>query len=256
MRRKNLYFRKFGFELEFSTQFDDVEPIVKRLLGRVYNKKKITISKVFGDDNNHFRKWELKYDGSTESELTTPISTLKNFSKISKIIQGLKEKNLKITQKDSVHVHMQANDVPKHNIIAAWIQIESAILQCFPKHRRNNSYCEKIIKNKRYDKISDFFIKAEDESFNHHSIVSLQYYPERKTVEFRVMEGNLNQEDIKAWIRFCMIFLHYAKTIDPVEIICDKVKNKMNLDKMMAMMSIEDQLVIEFLERRKKLFRS
>ena len=253
--RKNQYFRRFGFELEFSTQFDDVEAIIKQIIPKIYGKNKLIINSSYEICNEKFKKWELKRDGSTECELTTPISTSKDFTQLKNTLDEIKNKKIKVTRKDSVHVHMQADDVPKHNIIAAWIQIEPIILQFFPKHRRNNSFCEKIIKNRKYQKISDFFIKAEAKSFNHHSIVSLNYYLQRETVEFRIMEGNTSFEDVKAWIKFLMIFLEYAKNIDPVEIICKKINKKMNIKKMIDLLNINDREVIDFLERRKEEFR-
>jgi hypothetical protein len=257
INKKPIYFRKFGFELEFSTPFDDVAKIVKPLILRIYGPKMLSIDQLFNNsNNNHFKKWELKYDGSTECEITTPISTMKKFDDIEKVVTSIKNKNIQVTHKDSVHVHMQANDAPKHNIIAAWIQIEATLLNCFPKHRRNNTYCEKLIGEKeRKHKISDFFINAEEESFNHHSIVSLQYYDERKTVEFRMMEGNLNANEIKQWVKFCMLFLNYAAKIDPVQIICTEKKGKMKLDDMIELLRIEDKEVITFLILREKMFK-
>jgi hypothetical protein len=255
--KKAIYFRRFGFELEFSTPFDEVKKIIKPLILRTYGPKMLSIDQLFNDsNNNHFKKWELKYDGSTECEITTPISIIKNFDKIEKVINIIKNKNVKISDKDSVHVHMQANDVPKHNIIAAWIQIEATLLNCFPKHRRNNTYCEKLIgENEKKHKISDFFINTEEEAFNHHSIASLQYYDERKTVEFRMMEGNLNPNEIKQWVKFCMLFLNYAAKIDPVKIICEEKKGKLKLDNMIELLRIEDKEVIEFLILREKMFK-
>jgi hypothetical protein len=150
---------------------------------------------------------------------------------------------------------MQANDVPKHNIIAAWIQIEKTILKCFPKHRRSNDYCQKLIHWKRYKKMSDFFIDAENEAEAHHAILSLNYYGSRKTVEFRVMEGNISVNDIKPWVKFCMLFLNYARKIDPVEVICKKTKPQMNMSELIDLLNIRDSEVKKFLKRREKQFK-
>jgi len=255
MKKKNpLYYRKFGFELEFSSKFEIVLKYVKTIIPQVYGKDKLHIENQgthVVDDK--FKKWEFKYDGSTECELTTLISTLNDFTKLEHVLEKLNQKSIDITKHDSVHVHMQANDVPKHNIIAAWIQIEKGIMKCFPKHRRHNSYCQKLIHGKKYKKISDFFIKAEDESKEHHAILSLNYYQERKTVEFRIMEGNININLIRPWVKFCMLFLNYAKHVDPIKIICGRRRLRTNVKEIIELMRIKDKDVIEFLELRQKM---
>lgn len=257
-KRKSLlkpYHRKFGFELEFSSKFEEVLHHVKSIIPRIYGKNKTLIEGGTRVLDDNYGKWGFKYDGSTECELTTPISTIKDFPKITKVLTKLSEKNISTTVKDSVHVHMQANDIPEHNIIAAWIQIENAIMKCFPKHRRNNSYCAKLIHGKNYKKMSDFFIKAEAESEDHHAMLSLNYYDQRKTVEFRIMEGNIDINTIKPWIMFCMLFLNYARTIDPVEVICKKLKLTLTIEEMIELLNITDEEVLNFIHRRSKMFK-
>ena len=255
--KSSTYFRKFGFELEFSSKFEYVKNIVQSIIPKIYGKKSLKIENGTCVLDDNFNKWEFKFDGSTECELTTPISTIKDFPKIEKVVNELKTKKIDITKKDSVHVHMQANDVHYHNIIAAWIQIEQAIIKCFPKHRRNNeTYCHKLIHGKNYKKISDFFMKAESESSDHHAILSLNYYYDRKTVEFRIMEGNIDINTIKPWVKFCMLFLNYARDIDPVKIICDKQKPKTNIQDIIELLNIADEEVIEFLISRTKKYRN
>jgi hypothetical protein len=252
-RPKSKYFRKFGFELEFSTPIKKTKKIIKKIITKTYKRNMLDIEESYGSGAREYKKWELKLDGSTECELTTPISTIHNFKTITKILNELSQNKLEITNRDSVHVHMQANDVPKHNIIAAWILLEKVIMSCFPHHRRDNTYCQKLI-NKRYKKISDFFIDAEQESDDHHAILSLNYYSQRKTVEFRIMEGNLDPNDILPWVKFCMLFLNYAKNIDPIEIICNN-KPKININDIIDLLNIRDREVSDFLIRRQKTFK-
>lgn len=248
------YFRKFGFELEFSSKFDDVKGKARAIISKIYGKNKFKTEDDAFMAHTSFTKWIFKLDASTGCELTTPISRFNDFKKIEKVLGKLKELRLKITHSDSVHVHMQANDVPKHNIIAAWLQIEKGIMKCFPIHRRNNvTYCHKLIHGKKYKKIADFFIDAEDESGAHHSILNLYYYDERKTIEFRLMEGNTNINLVRPWVKFCMLFLNYAKNIDPVKIICEKEKLKTTTKDIIELMNIEDSEVIAFLVERGKI---
>lgn len=249
------FFRKFGFELEFSTPMNEAEKVIKAAILKSYGKNQFIKSGLVYGSEHKYKKWEFKYDGSTETELTTPISSYEHFKKISEVLDLLYQTDLKITEKDSVHVHMQANDVPKHNIIAAWIQIEKCIMNCFPKHRRNNNYCQKLLHWSKSKKIPEFFMKAEEESEEHHAIISLNYYNNRKTVEFRIMEGNIDKKDILNWVKFCMLFLNYAKNVDPIEIICKKTNLQLKLNQMIELLNIEDDGVIEFLERRTEQFK-
>ena len=261
MKTKTPFFRRFGIEFEFSTPMKEAKKLIRNIFARVYKAKghNLISNNISYSCDASYKKWELKYDGSTEIELTTPISKLRNFNKINQILallyNNLCNNRLKLTNNDSAHLHMQANDVPKHNIIAAWIQIEKTILKCFPEHRRDNNYCQKLIHWKRYKKISDFFIDAEIESNAHHAILSLNYYGSRKTVEFRIMEGNVDSHDIQPWVKFCMLFLNYAKKVDPIEIICNEAQPKLTIDEMITLLNIKDKEVIGFLKRREAHFK-
>jgi len=149
---------------------------------------------------------------------------------------------------------MQANKITEHQLITAWLQIEKIIIKCFPKHRRNNTYCYRLIHKKKYRKISDLLIEAEKEAQDHHAIFSLCYYNTRKTVEFRIMEGNINIQDIQPWVKFCMLFLNYAQTIDPIQIICNTKQSIKNLQQLIKLLNIQDNEIIKFLKERKKKF--
>jgi len=244
-----IYSRRFGCEFEFSSPFDDIEKVLKTIIPK--NKLKAEKTWYLSSKN---KQWHLKTDATTESELATPISTLKDLPKIKKILDALKEAKISITQADSTHMHIETKDVPKHNIITAWIQIEKAILKCLPKHRRNNTYCQKLIQPHQND-IARFLMKAENVAQEHHSILSLYYYDERKTIEFRGCEGSYDIKTVENWLKFYMNFLNYAKKIDPVQIICDSHQIKTSLIDVMNLLQIKDKHIVDFLDERGTRFK-
>jgi spore coat polysaccharide biosynthesis protein SpsF (cytidylyltransferase family) len=113
-----IYSRRFGCEFEFSSPFEDVEKVLKSVL----SEKQLKVEKNWYLSSKN-KEWHLKTDATTESELATPICTFKDFPKIKKVLDKLKKAKISITNSDSIHVHMEAKDVPKHNIIVAWIQM-------------------------------------------------------------------------------------------------------------------------------------
>ena len=110
-------------------------------------------------------------------------------------------------------------------MVIGWLIIEKGIIRCFPKHRRKNNFCEKLGDGKKHN-IGLLFEKAYGIAENHHSILSLYHYDQRKTIEFRVCEGTNNSETIENWIKFCYLFLNYCKNMDVIEVLKKDIGNK------------------------------
>jgi len=250
----NRYWRKFGCEFEFSTSFKDMESIVQNAVYSAYGYNKVQIVDAYPESTSK-TKWILKKDQSTGSELTTPISKYSDFPHIKDVINHIASKDVKITKSDSVHIHVQADDVPRNNIIAAWLQIEPAIRKCYPNHRQKNKYCEKVMKwNRRNCKdLSPFFKKAKSTSEYHNSAMSLFHYDEWKTVEFRMGEGSVNPSAIKMFVGFYMMFLNYAAEIDPVDVLYDDANNY-EIDYVLDMIGIKNASMVKFFNQRYKEF--
>jgi len=111
--------RKFGIELEFSSEFDAIKNVIKNVIQKVYGYNKLYIKKgVFKSISG--KKWILKEDHSTAAELTAPASSFSDLHNIMKVIKYLKKSaKCKITDKDSMHIHISANNVLSDNLIAA-----------------------------------------------------------------------------------------------------------------------------------------
>lgn len=217
------YFRKFGVEFEFSTPLNEMRNILKYEIPKVYGPNSLIIKKSDLSSINN-KQWHLKKDRSTECELTTPISKPSDIPKIKSVLNKISKHDIKITKYDSMHIHIEAEDIPFRNLIAAWLQIEPTIVKCYPKTRQTNKYyCERLANKKPpQGRIANFFEKAEDIALDHSSSMSLFHYSKRKTAEFRLGEGSCDATIMENFVKFYMLFCNYASEIDPIEIVCSK----------------------------------
>jgi hypothetical protein len=232
------YNRKFGCEFEFSTKFETLSELIHGIIPQIYGPDSILARNMFFKSVKNIR-WHLKSDATTECELVTPISNYEDLGKIRKVLKKLNKHYIRITKHDSVHVHMDAEDISKRQIIAAWMQIEPIIMKCFPKHRHNNEYCIPLMKPN--SSIAELFLEAEDDVANHHSILSLANYKNRGIVEFRICHGTIDPDFITGLVKFYMIFLRYAKSMDPIDMICGPPIS--DLDEIFRRMGIRCKLI-------------
>jgi hypothetical protein len=247
-----IYGRPFGFELEFSTPIDKLADIMRKIVPPGQLKIKPNMC-------NKYRHWQIVHDYTTESELVSPILKYSDMPDIQRIIGKLKKSSLKITKKDSFHLHVYAGDVPEDNIIIAWLSIEHIIKKCFPRHRRKSEWAESLMEHySKNKKIADFFADAVLKSKDHSVILSLQHYRgrNRHTVEFRLFEGTIDFENIENWIKFCMIFLNYAKKIKVVDKIISNSEKLKDLDDLIKEMKLSKYpKVMKWLEKRLKKYK-
>ena len=243
----------FGCEFEYSTDFNTLSPIIKKSIRDIYGDKKLIVKEQHYLSTNNKVRWHLKTDVTTASELTTPISKLENLTSIIKIVKLIKKNNVKITNNDSIHVHVSVKGIPINQIICLWLLIEHTIIKCFKKHRRNNQHCEKLNtkKNKIIEKV---FPDSFAVSMNHHAIVSTAYHPDRETVEFRVCHGTLDTDFIKNWIVFCLLFVERAKNIDILKIKKRNVSEINTPEQIIQELNIKNKSVQNFLKQNFNLY--
>lgn len=230
----SIYGRKFGFELEFSTEIDRVSDICREIIG----DRKL---KILPDSCDNYHHWQLINDFTTMSELVSPIMTFRDMPEIRRIVHALERKGVSITKKDSFHLHIWAGDVPEENIVAAWLTIEKCIKKCFPMHRRKSTWAESLMENCSKKKIiAEIFKNACCKSHDHSVTLSLQHHRDRgrNTVEFRLSEGTLDMYDIERWLKFCMLFLNYAKNIRVLDKILEKVSRIQNVNQLAVEMRL------------------
>lgn len=254
---RKIFWRKFGCEFELSSSFEDVSNSVKKIIPKIYGDNKLYSKQRFYRSVNN-NKWNLKTDATTYCELATPVSFFEDLPKIKKVLALMKKDKLEITENDSVHIHMQANDLDKNHIIAAWMQIERAIMRCYPKHRRSgNTYTQEIMEYRGTKKrIAEFFLEAAEASSEHHRDISLTYFDNKKTVEFRLGEGTLDGHIVSMFIKFYAYFLKYAKMINPVEVICQEGTIAENAFDMLKLLEIRDSNIRNFITMREEKYKN
>lgn len=212
--------RLIGVEAEFSSAFPTVEEIITPLFRRSPNFKIEHHTMVESSPSD----WVLKKDGSTETEFTSPAITIKSpqYKKLKKVFTVLNDKGVFVTKNDGLHIHMDVRDLEAELIFASWLLIERSVMQMFPTNRKRyetrlgkKAYAARWIRssNSKNKKVGDYFIKYWDSAQNEkYSSLSLRNYNINKTVEFRVMEGTINFDDIDCWVRFLLTFMENVKT--------------------------------------------
>ena len=249
--KKNPLFKyKFGCEFEYSTPWQQTLDMVKPIIKKVYGSNCINANNSYFESINN-KKWDLKLDGTTECELCTPVSKYSDLTKICKVIGSL---DTKITESDSLHVHVDCGKIEKYAILAGWLKYEDVIFHLFPEHRRkNDSYCAKLIeKGKKQDLIAQFFENAVKECESHYT--ALSFSQTKRTIEFRIAEGTKDPVFVYAWVNFLLYFVEYCSKLDPTVAICKHIKEP-NLQQMISDLNIYDPKVIEWLEARRSKFR-
>jgi hypothetical protein len=248
----NIRDRNFGYEFETSTPLDDLKKIAKPIIESVYGKRRFRCSsQADPTENNNF--WHLKIEPSSETELCTPISTTGDLTKIAKVASLLKKEGVKITDSDSLHVHVSAEDVDPRVVLATWIQYESAIKNCFPQRRwkeSKNAFNVEFIKYKgEKRKVADFLQDALYDSEFGNCLLNFEHYKKRKTIEFRISEGTLEEDHVKNWAKFCIYFVNKCKSFDAFSMLCNNV-NKECAFSLSNDFSIKDNNLINWIKDR------
>lgn len=245
--------RKFGCEFEFSTPLDSV---IKKLKDYFPRNKVDSTNRWHKSINN--TKWHIKFDGSTESEITTPVSTLNDLDDICNFLKYTKLKKMKVTKKDGLHIHLQATGISERRLVAAWLCVETLFFDLVPRYRRMREHCSPVWSkceieydnNSRdiEDVIDDALIICKD----HHVAFSIERFDGKThTVEIRIAEGSNDPKFVKSWILLCLAFMEWCKR--------KKYKELVDIRKLsFSQMTQEFQLqpeIVSVLRKRFKKFR-
>lgn len=259
-------YRNFGCEFEFSTDYNDMLQIANPIIKEIYGNNRLKAEKGWYKSHNNFKRWHLKLDSSTLSELCTPVSTFSDIDNITQVLSKIGEnEKVQITKNDSFHVHMDVGDLDMEPILVLWMKYEKVIFSLFPKHRRNNKiYCGRSIPNDRSKKDAALYLKdAIDNTMDHHSAISFYFFKRhikskrivRNTVEFRLGEGTTDPVFIRNWVLFLNVFLNHCQNIkvsDVVQILCERIiDNDMDgLKLMIKELGVKDLLLKKWLNKR------
>ena len=246
-----IFDRKFGFELETSTEMETIEKV---LAGVIPSNRLCRTTGASG-----FGKWKLEYDYTTESEIVSPVLTMADLPEVKTLLEGLKNHKVSLTRNDSMHLHMYAGDISREHMVVAWMTIESVLKKCFPLHRRKAEYAEPLMTTRSRNRmVSSYYKDAEQKSSEHKSAISFEHLDDRNrhTVEFRLFEGTLKYENVENWVKFCHLFLNYSKKIKFVDKITEKTNILRSLDEMFVELKIEKyKKICRWLENRHEIYK-
>lgn len=226
--------RKFGFELEYDTNWDDLEKVIRDIIRKYYGPYRIYCKNDIYETINN-KRWHLKTDSGVASEICSPISIVTDLDKIYSVIDDLNHNcNLKPTKDCGFHVHIDVSDINKYHLVAYWISVERTINNLFPQYRIGNDTCSRYIKfnNKRSKKdVAKLYRKYKGDFDDRWRALNLSNYEDRGTAEIRLAESTANPEDVYCWVSFCINLIDYFASIeeeDPIDIMASDLKININ----------------------------
>ncbi len=222
--------RRFGVEVETSTPYAEVSNIFKMSVPGNFRK---VIYKDFCCPSEDNRKWYVKTDGSTESEITTPAVSLRHpeYRRLEKLLKTMWRASVRVSDRDGLHVHVEARDVHADRLLISWLLLERAFVSLFPAYRFRSrpdtmvydgcgKYAKRYIYRERGDsgkKIIEHYERTLSRSTSDKYLaMSLRNHETDGTVEFRMSEGSLEFKHVDCLVRTLLCFVEYAKTHDMV----------------------------------------
>ncbi len=216
--------RKFGVELEFPSIEPNSRQNHRSFIREVLNEEGISHHDVQvrdwerTHDNNNL--WVCKTDSSCAYEICTPPLRGPNELKLlGKVCQKLKDKGCRFDNSCGLHVHLSLSDFSEaqmHNMLMYWVKIEHNIMHAHPDHRRQNTrYCATAM-----SRIQGWLANETyngDELYRllrlHRGAINPAYWEQRKTIEWRMGEMDLDPESVKNRIRFLIWFVDICKIV-------------------------------------------
>jgi len=227
---------RFGCEFEFSSPWERVEKAVRKIIP----EDKLSSNQCYSHSRGN-SVWILKTDASTSAELTTPICEIDQIEEVCEVAQKLSERHLRVTKKDGFHVHVSKEGMGVRNTAYFWADCEKQLMLTVPKHRRENEYCERIVKWRDYP--DNWKYQVLKKVRDHHS--AFHFNDKLNTFEFRIAEGTLDGNFVKNWINFCLLFLDASKKHEPgIEVT--------SLRELFDLMNADRSMYSYFLKRKRR----
>jgi hypothetical protein len=247
-----------------TSRFDDVAEICRPLIGCVCGEGMLLVRRdTFRSVNNS--QWHLKIDSTTGCELCTPVSTVRDFPAICRVVDTLSKASIgkygvAVTEDDSMHVHVAIGKVDPKRILSLWLKHERTFLSMFPRHRRESQYCEHAVEGSVRGKVvANFFRDAMANSREHDFAISFPFLGDddrtrkRRTVEFRLAEGNLDPETVRCWVRICVAVVDAADRLNLARSLCEPESDG-RLDSLIKDLRIRNSGIQEWMRMRQKKF--
>jgi len=197
-------------------------------------------------------KWHIKEENVHISELTTPVSNLRDIPKICEVIKILDNGKIKPQDDCGMHIHTDIHDIDQYHIMSAWLLCERAIISCFPSSRRISGFCDKMLDSPMSSRsLVAKLLEDRTESSAHGDAISLSQYEERKTVEVRLGEGTVDPDWIRTWVTFLMNWFSYFKKRNPSRLACEKC-NSLSFEELIEELKLDKKSQAIMEERYQK----
>lgn len=205
--------RPFGVEIEM------VDLRASRFIRRMreYNI-------VIRDEESHSGRpgpdeWMLKPDGSVNGralELVSPIlKTQRGLANLKLIIANLLDCDAKIDPSCGIHVHHDASDMSDGNLkdlFKLFYKFQDMLYMMMDPARCDNQYCRKITSNYYRQMVADNNFGQNIRNMDRYHGINFASLNRHNTVEFRFMEGSLDERKIEAWVILTSRLMGYSKS--------------------------------------------
>lgn len=221
--------RTFGVEIEGYN-------VTKTKLANALTAKGI---ETIHEDYNHATRthWKLVSDSSVQGnagfELVSPVLKAEaGLIDLYKVCKVLEEQKAKVNKSCGLHIHVYAGDFTIQNfrdLIYNYAKFEQEINQMMPESRRNNTFCESILKGRTLEQLTEILERCEDLHQIQHKLfgasnterrprdgarfhkINTQCFWAYKTVEFRQHNGTTDFNKISNWTAFCLRMVEFTK---------------------------------------------
>lgn len=219
--------RKFGVELEFTAEEPNSREFLQRHIQSVLHEMNINHEvqvREWEHTNDNHGIWVCKTDSSCGFEVCTPpLQGPEELKVLGEVCRKLNEVGAKFNNSCGLHVHISVTDFTNeqfYTLLMYWIKNEHNVMNAHPAHRQENTrYCGPAI-SRVQDWEADVNYDGRSlyrEIRNHRGAINARYWENRKTVEWRMGEMDLDPESVKNRVRFLIWFVETCKKLPPPE---------------------------------------
>ena len=191
------------------------------MVSRSYGVEIECIMPNFNEESIYFNRkflnkgWEYDWDGSLNYggiEFKSPIlSKASGFKEIKRMTDWLARRNARIDKSCGLHVHHNAHDLTKSDIlriVKSWEANQKQINKLLAPSRARNNWCLPWTKME----IRELEIEFEDDLEDYYDrerykAINIESLHTHGTIEIRQHEGTIDFEEIRSWIIFGQSFI-------------------------------------------------